>query len=347
MLLHMDGFDEYTVIADLQMEYFVVGGTVQITGGRYGTGGVLFGNYGTGFARALPSDPTDMWAGFAVNPTPNVNSNNTFQLMNFIGNNGSCIFITYDYTTSLFQVWQSQGGSAAVALGYSAQLFVPGAWHWVEARCKLGTTTGIVELWVDNVQILNLTGLNTNVNASASFTTFVVGSIGAPGTSTPFLGTYDDLYILDTTGSVNNTRLGDSRIETRIPISDAAPNNGTPSTAGPHYLMVDELQWSSAHNITLDNVDNQEELFNMSPLVTNPATIFATRAITIMEKSDGGTMTGATVTSSGGTVAVGPTTPGLNIWCHIDGIQELDPNTSAAWTKDAVNACQVGFKITT
>lgn len=350
MLLHMDGFDEYAVVADMQMEYFVFGtlAVIVTTGGRYGGGGYNSYNDSTGIARALPTNPTELWTGIAVNPTSGQNIGADFQLFDFIGNNGSCIFITYNYTTSLFKVYQSQGSGEPVVIGYVSALFVPGAWHWIEVHCKLGTGSGgVVEIWLDDVQLLLLPSVETNPNASASFTTLALTTVGAPGTLTPFIGVYDDWYILDTSGAHNNARLGDSRIETRIPISDAGPNNGTPSTSGPHYEMVDELQWSSANNVTLTNTDGQEELYNMSALVTNPATIFACRALTIMEKSDGGTMTGSTVTSSSATEADGPSTPGLNIWCHIDGIQEVDPNTSAAWTTAAVNACKVGFKITT
>lgn len=347
MLLHMDGFDEYNVLADMQMEYFTLAGSIVQSGGRYGGGAYNAGNYQAGFGRALPSNPTDVWCGFAINPTNGANINNDFQLFDFIGNNGSCIFITYNYTTSLFRVWLSQGGSAAIAIGYEAVLFVPGAWHWIEARCKLGTSTGVVEVWLDNVQLINLTNINTNPNTSSSITTMIVTTVGAQGTQTPFIGTYDDLYILDTSGGVNNTRLGDSRIETRIPVSDAGINDGTPSVSGPHYAMLNGVPWQNTNTVTLNNTSGQEELFNMSPLESSPATIFACRAITIMEKTDGGTMTGRTVTKSSGTEADGPITPGLNIWCHIDGIQEVDPHTSAPWTAAAVNACQVGFKIST
>jgi hypothetical protein len=347
-MLHMDGFDLYSIAADLDMEYTQNNASnvaFGITEGRYAGGGVNVNFYNSGLGRALPTNPTNLWTGIAINPVGG--SVTDQQIFDFVGNNGSEVIITYNYLTSTFKAIATTG-TGNVLLAHSAWLFVPGTWHWIEAHCILGSgTSGTVELYVDGNEVFSASGVDTAINGSLSYTTMVLGSLGGAGTAQALYGVYDDWYMLDTSGSFCNARLGDSRIETRLPTGDAGPNNGTPSTAGTHFSLVDEPQWATTNNVTLTNTSGQEELYDMSALVSSPDTIFCCRVIAIMEKTDGGTLDASTVVLSNTTEADGPSTPALNTWCHIDGIQMVDPHTSAAWTLAAVNASQCGFKITT
>ena len=165
------------------------------------------------------------------------------------------------------------------------------------------------------------------------------------------LGIFDDWYILDpTVGSTNITRLGDSRIETLVPISDAGPNQGTPSNVsvgtGQHYTMVNEPQNDGGSTyLSMPAVSGSEEVFGLSSLSSIPLNIWAVRVLNIVEKTDGGYTQGNAVIVSSGVVEYGPNQQILSTYFGQYGIFETDPNTGSEWTYAAVNAADAGFAV--
>lgn len=81
----------------------------------------------------------------------------------------------------------------------------------------------------------NLTGQLAN-SGSAGINRFAFGNIGGYNTQTTW---YDDMYILDNSGSFNNDYLGVMAIEAITPIGTGANSNWTPST-GAGWSCIDE-----------------------------------------------------------------------------------------------------------
>jgi hypothetical protein len=191
---------------------------------------------------------------------------------------------------------------------------------------------------------MNLTNVNTSQYSNTLFSAITLGS---SLNNNAVIGYYDDWYILNTQGSTNTTRLGDSRIETLLPNSDAGPNNGTPSTGSSHYAMIDAAQNNGGSNyITIANTSGQEELFGENSLSRSPSTVFAVKVLNIVKKTDAGNCNGNSIIVSNGVSSIANSTPLLTSFSSTVGIFETDPNTSSAWTTSGVNASNAGFKIT-
>ncbi len=337
-LVHMDGFDLYASSADLQTVYNIGGGAyINTTGGRFGGGAVVTNNQYVAYS--VPGALTEIWFGFAYNCQ---NPTSYGGVTTVTSNAGVEMTLFYRPLTGQIDVCTNAGDSPVIGTATIAGL--ASGWHWIEVHFKLSSSSGVVELWVDGVQQVNVTGINTANRGGTSISAVFLGT----DYSNNLNALIDDFYILNpTTGSYNTGRLGDSRIETLKPSSDASPNNGTPSTAGSHYAMVDEAQNDgSSSYITITNTSGQEELYGFGSLAATPANVRAVKVSNWCEKTDAGSCFGESVVSSSSTVSNGSSLPLLTGFSNIYNIYESDPHTSAAWTYSAVNSAYAGFRIT-
>ena len=341
-LIHLDGFDEYSSQNDLAFQYSNPDSWgFTTTGGRYGGGAMNMNGGGNGLGYVLPSAQSEIWVGFAMACYNSGTDGDYRSVLSFLTTAGAECSICYCSQTG---VWAAYKGSDNVLLGTGVgNIGNSTTYHWVEFHYKISASVGVVEVWVDGAQVLDLTGVDNTYSGASSFTSIGLGYVGSQGCSSSNI---DDLYVLNVSGSTNNTRLGDSRIETLKPTSDASPNAGTPSSGSSHYAMVDESQNDAASTtITIANTSGQEELFGMGSLAGAPATVYAVKVTNIVQKTDGGTCNGESVVSSSGAPAEGASTPLLTNFSVVGGIFETDPHTSAAWAYTAVNTMDCGFQI--
>lgn len=123
----------------------------------------------------------------------------------------------------------SQGGRAGAKLTRTAgPVLSAGTWHHVEVLFTRDAAAGIAQIRVDEVEVLNATNLALGAldygqivlcNAIAN------GSL-SDSNNTPIY--FDDLIVRDTTGTDNNTFMGDLRISTLYPTADRAGSGWTP-----------------------------------------------------------------------------------------------------------------------
>ena len=334
-ILHIDGFDLYGSASDLNTTYSSAGCNFSTTAGRFGGGAMQIGSYNQALGYTLPSAQTEIWVGFALYSTSGANQ----PVIGFRSASGTEAGVWYDAPSGTFIAHRGAGGTT---LG-SGVKNVNSAWHWLEFHFKLDGSAGVIEVWVDGVQVVNATGQNT-LGAGGSTVSAVI--IGSDLSNNATNGYYDDLYILSTAGSGHTTRLGDSKVETLSPTSDAGPNNGTSSSGSNHYAMVNDAHMDgSSSTIDLAGTSGQEELFGIGSLASTPATVHAVKVTNIVQKTDAGVISGEGVIVSSGTEADGVATPLTTSFSMLPAIFEQDPNTAAAWTYGGVNAAKIGFKV--
>jgi hypothetical protein len=274
--------------------------------------------------------------------------NQTCILYNFLSIQGYEAQLTFNATTGLWALYSGNDGnfiySAAIATGNYT--ITNGTWHWLETQYTLGPY-GSTEFWVDGVQVWNEGNVTTNATTATSFYSILFGSNQAA--TSCLVGYFDDLYIINALdGGYNTTRLGDCRIETLTPTSDAGPNDGTPLISGPHYEMVNAPQNNAGNTyVQLDGVASQEEVYGTTSLSSIPEFIFGIRVVNICQKTDGGITYGNAVIRSGSTTEYGPPVQILSDYFPQTGIFELDPNVSNVWVYATANAADIGFTITT
>ena len=328
MLIHFDGFDSYSISNDLLSEYRLYYYNFNTTSGRFG-GNALILDAGIANIQRIVPDLTRIWTGFGIYITGYGN------LLGFYGVEGWEFSI--QITPGALNLRSGDSYGTIVATCYNEISF--NTWHWMEVYYSYGGS-GSVEVWFDGVRAITYTG---NTTSAGSGSICLIGIGGNRNIGGGFIGRLDDWYIIDATQSPNNTRLGDCKVETLIPTSNAGPNDGVAS-AGTNWQCVDDVTNTSDY-VTLTNTTGQEELYGMSDLGSIPYQVFGTRVVALAQKIDAGPAFLKPVIVSNTHEVDLPQAPVLSSWSRNYGIQEIDPNTSAAWTGAGINASQVGIKV--
>jgi hypothetical protein len=106
-------------------------------------------------------------------------------------------------------------GSFGTSLATSTASIGNNVWHYLEARVTIDNVAGSYDIYLDGVNILSATGVNTRTTGNSyanAFRFYCTNNIG--GTQV------DDLYVFDNSTSFNNAVRGDSIVETQWPSSD-------------------------------------------------------------------------------------------------------------------------------
>ena len=325
-ILWMDGFDLYAGDSDLLVNYSGIYQRLDTAGGRFGGGGYhsAVTNIAGYIYKLLGASYSDIWTSVAflapAGPIVGVG-------VGAAPNNGVELYLNYNSTAGSLQVVTGSGRVIA-----SVNVALSSGWHWLDFHVVYSATVGVVEVWVDNVQLINATGVSTvdNSGYSGTLSVYLFGGVGE----------FDDLFVY-----TPGTRLGDSRIETIVPASDASPNNGTPSTGTSHFGVVDEPRNNTSNYITMANTSGNKEVFGVGAITSTPVSVWAVKVEALAEKSDAGSYQLAPLVISGSTENDGTSQQLTTSYGVQQSIFATDPATSAAWTYSAVNAMKIGVKV--
>jgi len=89
-----------------------------------------------------------------------------------------------------------------------------------------------------------------------------------------------------------------------------------------------------------------EDLYSLAPVGFVPAAIIGVVSKVYIRKSDAGTRQGQLRVKSGSTEVFGTDTAVSSTWQYLSRVDPTDPNTATTWTLAAVNALQLGQKVT-
>lgn len=235
--------------------------------------------------------------------------------------------------------------SSGTLLGTGTTLLQPGTWYYIEVYALINSTTGAVTVRLNGANEIVLTGVNTQNGGSTTTvdTILLGGPIGLNGANQGFA--YDDLYVCDGAGTVNNTFLGDVQVLTEMPSGNGAANSwvNDAATSTNNYTHVDDVPDSTASYVQSAVVGAVDEY--AIPAIAGSPTVFGVQARALASKVGSGSRSAALVARPGttdhadaghalGTGAV----PISNIW-------ETNPDTSTAWTAAALSATQFGVKV--
>lgn len=238
------------------------------------------------------------------------------------------------------------GGVAGTVLATSSTTMSVDAWHCLEYRVQItSTTVGVCEIWLDGVQVITFSGDNTstaNANVQSVSVGYNSGSSQAIGTYVAF----DDLAVNDTSGSLNNARPGDGRVVLLVPTgagsNTALTRGGTDS--GANWSQVDELP-PSMTDYVFSATAATRDTYALSDLPSGVASVNVADVIAFVQNSDAGagsmglTVKSGSTTNEGSAQVLGATA------AYIHQQYETDPATSAAWTVSALNSLEAGVTV--
>ena len=268
-----------------------------------------------------------------------------FQTNLFTAGNGLPLLLVIDNTTTQVDLRYDSNGHLYVTrngttLGTSILTLTAGAYAYIELKVLINSTVGTIDLHVNGTSWLSLTGQNTQASANAYAQVIQLGT----DTGNTATWDYDDLYVLDGTGSANNAFLGDTRVQA---LRSTGAGHSTQFALG-----AGTSNWEAVSEATEDGdttyVDSatagQIDTYTFGALTPVSGTIPFIQTMLVARKDDAGIRTVADVISDGITDHVGASNNVGTSYQQWLTIHETDPVTSAAFTLANVNARQYGVE---
>lgn len=292
---------------------------------------------GGGYVKNLEAERTSLIVGAAVRVAPFENTgqepvllgvrDTTAQVAHLvtIGNDGRLRLYRRGYWDQLI----STSVATAAARG----------WHYVELQVVQGTANGTVKVRANGVLAIDLWSQDTVQNGGQLLTAFV-GAV--PGQACPVTVDVDDLYIADTLGTINNTFLGDVRVDALKAQANGALNQWTVEGAASAWQAVsdgDETTALRAATAGLRQTFDVEAL----PVMTTPA-IHGVQVTLLARKTDAGTGRVRALVTSGAQTAVSADLLLQEQLAWHTALFERNPNGNVQWTEGAFNAAEFGLE---
>jgi len=327
-LLFFDGFDGYDAIDDLTAfgNWSVVSGAIS-SSVRVGTGkSVNLGSANQSIIKTVGDQAgKTLYIGFAftkvtatgsffgVHSTASSDSPQCYLRINALG------FI------------EIVAGGVLVATGITAlQLNM---WYYIECKILVANTGGVCEVKIDGAVDCSFTG---DTQWQSTNTVLQIRWGQQPATETHnFL--IDDIYILNSDGTANNTYLGEQRCEIMTPTSDSSVA-WTRNTGATNYSAVDDAIGAPDDNTTYvsSSTSTQKDEYGLSNL-TGVAAVAGVKLITRAEKNDVNPLSFKHGIKSGATNQQVAYTLGIGYANFID-IFETSDGATTAFTSTTVDS---------
>lgn len=230
-----------------------------------------------------------------------------------------------------------RGGGTQVAATATTLVINPSSWNVIDFKITISATVGEAVIWLNNVQVLNATGLNTKGSGSAT-------SITQIGTSCNTDGYFDEIYLLDDQGSAPfNYRLTDPKIVAIAANAAGDSSQFTCNSSGNNIYAASLHDDDSYYNYssTVGHID----LYNLGNVEANAAAIYGVLAQINVRKDDTPARTARLKVKSGATTDDGGDLVLTTGYQMLRKLYQHDPNTSAQWTPANVNFVQVGGEV--
>ena len=221
----------------------------------------------------------------------------------------------------------------ATQVATSAPVVTLNTWAYLEFKVVFGDS-GSYQIKHGGVTVLEATSVDTTATANQSADTVYFGS----ATTTNYVWRFDDMYVDDA------NLLGEARIDLIKPASDGAYQEWTPSTAGAHWSLVDEVSpLSQSDQVSAASV-GMRDTYGLSDIAALALPVAAVQVSATMS-SDGTRSAGMMIRSGG----VDASSPGVSLsptWRMPLAVWTIDPATGVAFTEAGVNALEAGVIVT-
>ena len=339
-LLFMDSFEHSTACGQGKWttQRGGVPAGISSTTGRFGNGWSQAG--GRYIIRALGANYATLICGFAFNPA-GIGGNTIVALLDGISRTDGQVELTYNTGTQTWTV--TRRGTSIHSFFYPIAF---GAFSYVEFKATINNTTGIVVVRVNGVEIINITGQDTQFTANAFANNLLLGSTA--DTAEDYR--YDDVYLLDTSGSApTNDFLGDCRCESVLPSGNGNTSNlvGSDANSTDNYLLVDETTSTLGDGDTTyveSSTPGDKDTYAYGDLASTSGTVYGVQIIPVVKKTDAGARSIKTIARLSGTEVDGPERSLASGYTYLQDIRETKPG-GGAWSIADVNNAEFGLKV--
>lgn len=344
-LLWIEGFDSYGAtnsVAPTNLPYTypsAVGDTsFRIANGRLSGGKSLNMGSGTQITTPLLGNIQTIVIGFA------------FRWIGSFANIRIVSLREDDDTTEGLNLRITTGGVLEIYRGNSllgstspTQVITANVWHYVELRVTVHGSTGAYEVRVDGSNVLSDSSVNTRGGSTNNYCNRV--RLHSSGVGVNLGATFDDMYILDTTGSANNNFLGNRKVRTIFPNDVGDSTQFTPDTGANHARMSEvgpDGDTSYVESSTSGHKDLYEYGGDVAFDQVNGLMIKTIARVTDVTSYDLINVTKSDTTEDDSD----PHTVSSTTYRAFTDVLEEDPDTPGMpWEDGGINAAQFGLKV--
>ncbi|QQR69246.1 MAG: hypothetical protein IPI58_00745 [Alphaproteobacteria bacterium] len=338
-LRFMDGFDHYTTTASYGYKYstYTVSAAPS-TGRRSGSAAARLGNYGGDYIQKVMDDQTTWIVGFAYKREAAGNSELPLvQLKDSTGSVQSGLYM--HCSDGLLRLWR---GDMSTLLATSSSAIPLNTWCYIELKTFINDTTGTLELRVNGTTVATYTG---DTKQSSSLNTARTIRLAGGVYSSSYYGFIDDLYVCDGAGTTNNDFLGDCRVDTLYPNGVGNSAQFTPTGSSANWENVKDTTIDEDTTNNASATSGQIDSFAFGDLSNLGSSVFGVQNNLVAKKDDAGTRTMRSVTRIGGTNYESADYSLGTTYLDYVQLQEQNPATAVAWTVDAINGAEFGYKV--
>ena len=292
--------------------------------------------------RVFGAPLTEVFLGVAIYCHSLPTNENTTGIIGNSGQQGICLFSLRDQANETqASIWLGTDGALeaklrSTVLDRSIPIIGSGAYQHIELYAKAGNSDGAIEIRVDEVTRLNLTGIDTVYTSNIEFSQWAFGH-GQSGETA--IIDFADFFCNDTTadGSGCDDFIGDCKSGVLMVNSDTAQADFDLSSGVLGYALLDETPPNDSDYISTEDT-TAESHFGLGNGPANLTEILTVRPFDRAWKNDAGTCEIAPNMVSNaikGTVASQPIATAPS---YYDSNVPLDPNTGAPWTPAALDA---------
>lgn len=244
-------------------------------------------------------------------------------------------------STGAVECREGSAGGTLLATAPDGTL-VATAWQHVEVKAVIDPVVGAVEMRVNGVAVMSVSGVNTGASTANNLTLMRNGSAFFQG----FDAYFDDMFAWNTLGSYNNDFIGDKRVLTVMPDDSTAQADWVViGAASGHNTINDIPPDDDTTYIETQDVGMISE-FSVADLVGDYGAIAAVMVQSMQRKTVAGTCNVQVSLISGASEVAGADRPITENYTYYTDVFEQDPNTAAPWTKASVNAAQLKIERT-
>ena len=257
------------------------------------------------------------------------------------GDTGATQHITVARNSSSGAIEIRRGNSGGTLLASSTIVTPASAWFYLEISVTISDTIGEVHVRLDGstTDIVSYTGDTKNGGTASTIDRISITTITNATQVT-------DFYLLNDSGSTNNTFLGDVAVRALSPNGNGNASQlvGSDGNSTDNYLLVDEKPFSGT-DYTGSPTTGQKDTYTVADLPAYTSTVYGVQVTANMLKSDAGASQSRTVIRTGGTDYGGTTQVLSTSAATYSELYEQNPNTSNAWTTGEVNGLEAGMEV--
>lgn len=295
------------------------------TQSRTGIGALIIGGI-TAPALALPPQ-TGYTVGLAYSPGGLNNLGRPIQ----INSSGGLVLLFINPNGSI--TLADGNGDLATSAG---AVMVAGAYTYLEMQLVGGGPATVVTVRANGVNIPGMIGITANIGG-------VINEFTMSGPSFGVSAAVDDVYVNDDTGTRNNGFLGPVRIYAVMPSGDSSPLDWTPSVAGPHFSLINQIPENGGTSYVQAQTVNDIDQYVFQPSgIPTPAAVQDVQVSLLSALSEAGARSVAV--QIGGSTS---TSEALSTSYHyVLANYDVNPDTGVPWLLTDFPATVIGPIVT-